>query len=385
MSEPRPGALDDYAVYLLLQGGGARAAYQVGVYDALRELGKEPDWVIGISMGSLNAAVIAGNPPAVRQEKLRGFWDSIATPFDWTNLMKGPLGTYWKYVAAYTESAVGMFGHRNFYRMRAVPYYMAPPGTDAAVSYYTDAPLARNMKRWVDFGYLNDGDRDHPTALSLGVTDVCTGKLEFFHSDKETFGIDHIRACAALPPGSAAVQVGDGWYWDGGVGANEPLAALLGTPQDPRPKLLVVVDLWSAEGARPMTMNNVTWREYQITYQSKVSALLNSIEKEFNRASGRMGGDPDVNTAAAGPAVVMHLVYREAVDVEPFDAVDFSRNSIAERIATGHTDLMNAVEAVIAERREQVKTGLSMFTFDGTDRRLTDRLQPTPPPIPGSG
>ncbi len=383
MTEPKRGDLDGYAVYLLLQGGGARAAYQVGVYDALAELGKEPDWVVGISMGSLNAAVLAGNPAPLRHDKLRGFWASIATPFDWTNLMKGPMGTYWKYVAAYTESTVGMFGHRNFYRMRAIPYYMALPGTDAAVSYYTDAPLARNLKRFVDLEYLNDRERADPMALSLGVTNVETGMLEFFHSDGEPMGIDHLRASAALPPGSAAVQVGDGWYWDGGVGANEPLAALLGTPADPRPKLLVVVDLWSAEGKRPLTMNQVTWREYQVTYQSKISALMNSLDAALR---GPTGGDPDVTvTPGGGPVSVAHLVYRESVDVEPFDAVDFSSNSIAERIATGRTDMLNAVAQVVAERREG-GPAVQLFDFLGTERRRPTRTTVTPaPPIPGGG
>ena len=64
-------------VVLVLQGGGALGAYQVGVYEALHEAGIEPDWVIGTSIGAINAAIIAGNPPETRVARLREFWDLI--------------------------------------------------------------------------------------------------------------------------------------------------------------------------------------------------------------------------------------------------------------------------------------------------------------------
>jgi NTE family protein len=72
-------------VTLLLQGGGALGAYQGGVYEALAEADIHPDWVAGISIGAINAAIIAGNPPNSRVERLRQFWAHVTSsaPWDW--------------------------------------------------------------------------------------------------------------------------------------------------------------------------------------------------------------------------------------------------------------------------------------------------------------
>jgi NTE family protein len=82
-------------IALLLQGGGALGAYQAGVYQGLTEAGLHPDWTAGISIGAINAALIAGNPPEQRVEKLRQFWEIITSPYpQWqfpgdTTLLKG--------------------------------------------------------------------------------------------------------------------------------------------------------------------------------------------------------------------------------------------------------------------------------------------------------
>src|SRR5689334_9792864 len=67
-------------IALLLQGGGALGAYQAGVYEALAQLGLHPDWVAGISIGAINSALIAGNPPEQRVERLRAFWETVTAP-----------------------------------------------------------------------------------------------------------------------------------------------------------------------------------------------------------------------------------------------------------------------------------------------------------------
>ena len=68
-------------IALVLQGGGALGAYQAGVYQALDEAGLDPDWISGISIGAFNSAIIAGNPPGARVEKLRQFWESVTQPY----------------------------------------------------------------------------------------------------------------------------------------------------------------------------------------------------------------------------------------------------------------------------------------------------------------
>lgn len=67
-------------IALLLQGGGALGSYQAGVYQALAEGDIHPDWVAGISIGAINSAIIAGNAPERRVEKLRDFWETVTEP-----------------------------------------------------------------------------------------------------------------------------------------------------------------------------------------------------------------------------------------------------------------------------------------------------------------
>ena len=79
---------------MILQGGGALGAYQAGVYQALAEANLHPDWVAGISIGAINAALIAGNPKELRLEKLRGFWDAITADPLWAGAMSGCVRGY---------------------------------------------------------------------------------------------------------------------------------------------------------------------------------------------------------------------------------------------------------------------------------------------------
>ena len=71
-------------IVLVLQGGGALGSYQTGVYEALHEAGVEPDWIIGTSIGAINAALIAGNEPENRLAKLREFWQRVEQRPFWT-------------------------------------------------------------------------------------------------------------------------------------------------------------------------------------------------------------------------------------------------------------------------------------------------------------
>src|ERR1700748_2083795 len=79
-------------VTLLLQGGGALGAYQGGVYQALAEADLHPDWTAGISIGAINAAVIAGNPADRRVERLRQFWELVTSPYPQRQLAQMPTG-----------------------------------------------------------------------------------------------------------------------------------------------------------------------------------------------------------------------------------------------------------------------------------------------------
>jgi NTE family protein len=79
-------------VALVLQGGGAFGAYQAGVYEALAEADIQPDWIAGISIGAINAAIVAGNPPHLRIDRLRDFWTQVTSVGPWSYLDPMRLG-----------------------------------------------------------------------------------------------------------------------------------------------------------------------------------------------------------------------------------------------------------------------------------------------------
>lgn len=142
-------------VVLLLQGGGALGAYQGGVYEALAEANLHPDWVAGISIGAINAAIVAGNPPNLRVEKLRGFWEDITN--SWFEVGAGNLGS----LLGRGDSARGsinqmsasvalMSGAPGFFQPRTVNPWFHPAGTVEATSYYDTAPLKATLESFID-------------------------------------------------------------------------------------------------------------------------------------------------------------------------------------------------------------------------------------------
>ena len=239
-------------IALLLQGGGALGSYQAGVYDALYEANIHPDWVAGISIGALNAAVIAGNPPALRVARLREFWEAI------TSSPLVPLIRGMEIKGDYLHSLVNQFrafnvllaGAPNFFKPRLPPPYFQAPGTTEALSYYDTSPLQATLERFVDFDRINSGE----TRLSVGATNVRTGNFAYFDTTTHRIGPEHIMASGALPPGFPPVEIEGEFYWDGGVVSNTPLQWVL----DSRPRadtLAFQVDLWNARGEIPRDLN----------------------------------------------------------------------------------------------------------------------------------
>ncbi|MCB2034159.1 MAG: patatin-like phospholipase family protein, partial [Ottowia sp.] len=193
---------------LVLQGGGALGAYQAGAYEALATRAHEVGWVAGISIGAINAALIAGNPPARRLERLRAFWEqvSLALPVSASGTVLEPLRGWW-------DDAMALWG-----AWRGVPGFFQPRPWWAwwpqpPASLYDTAPLRATLGELVDFDLLNDG----PVRLSIGAVDVQSGNFAYFDNRHERIGPEHVLASGALPPGFGAVQIGERWYWDGGL------------------------------------------------------------------------------------------------------------------------------------------------------------------------
>jgi NTE family protein len=256
---------------LVLQGGGALGAYQIGVYQALQEAGIEPDWVIGTSIGAINAALIAGSKPGERIEKLREFWHRVehGQIFDWptTNLFN-PLRTM---------SAI-MSGIPSFFRPNPFAFMgqQVQLGSENA-GYYSVDPLRQTLSELVDFDVVNNG----PTRLTVGAANVQTSEMRYFDSTKEALDVRHVLASGALPPAFPAVRIDGELYWDGGIVSNTPVEAVF--DDDPRQNAVVfAVHLWNPHGAEPQSIWEVANRQKDIQYSSRAHSHIKR-QRELHR------------------------------------------------------------------------------------------------------
>ena len=256
----------------MLQGGGALGAYQAGVYEALAEARIDPDWISGISIGAINAAIIAGNPPHSRVDRLREFWSKVTSGGPWSCLGDASWGFARGDAARNLLNSMSAgfalaSGAEGFFAARPVPPWMQPDGMIEATSFYDTGALRRTLERLVDFDLLNAGG----TRFSIGAVNVRTGNFTYFDSTTHTIGPEHVMASGALPPSFPPIEIEGEYYWDGGVVSNTPLEWV--TSSEPRCDTLAFqVDLWSARGELPGNMLEVMTREKEIRYSSRTRA-----------------------------------------------------------------------------------------------------------------
>ena len=362
-------------IALTLQGGGALGAYQAGVYQALDEAGIAPDWIAGISIGAINAAIIAGNPPERRVERLRQFWEMVSANPLW-GTAADYAGRFARGVAARQAlsqaSAViaTVAGAPGFFRPRPLPPYLAPPGTVAATSYYDTGPLRATLERLVDFDRINA----RHTRLSVGAVNVKTGNFIYFDNAAQKLGPAHIMASGALPPGFAAVEIDGEHYWDGGTVSNTPLQWVLqyGPRQD---TLTFQVDLWNARGDLPRNVVDVETRRKEILYSSRTrdnvdrfieqQRLRHAAAKVWEKLPPAVGDLPEAATlrrfADHKVYSIVHLIYR-ARHYETFAKdYEFSRLSMATHWAAGHADTVHTLAHPDALARPANSDGVRTF------------------------
>jgi len=335
------------ALALMLQGGGALGAYHIGAYQALAEHDLHPDWVAGISIGAINAAVIAGNRPENRVARLTALWEAISWPDLPTPLALTALHTLHN-MASNAEAL--LFGQPNFFTPRPVNPYFRPPAPPQDVSFYDISPMLETLRRFADFSLIND----RAVRLSLGATDIATGDLRFFDNRCQRIGPEHVLASGSLPPGFPATLVEGRPYWDGACVSNTPLDAVVDEPGHAH-LVVFVIDLWDAAGPLPETMNEVLWRAKQIQYASRTAHHVDAVATKINlRHALRLlqsRDAPEVATVPGDPAPaerrldIVHIVYRPEAGQSPNSDAEFSRSSIAERRAAGYRDLQTALAA----------------------------------------
>src|SRR6476620_10152575 len=252
-SNPAPATTPAQAQrVLVLQGGGALGSYQAGAFQALCYAGFEPEWIAGISIGAINAAIIAGNEPNERLPRLKEFWEMVSSPVSWNPVTSGDRGR-----SLFNETSAALiatFGVPGFFTPRLPPAPLWPPGSPQSQSYYDTAPLRRTLERLVDFDRIND----LTTRLSVGAVSVTTGNFKYFDNfefrkQRKKIGPEHIMASGALPPGFPSIEIEGEHFWDGGIASNTPLDYVLDAEID-RDLLIFQVDLFSARGDLPTSL-----------------------------------------------------------------------------------------------------------------------------------
>jgi NTE family protein len=362
---------------LMLQGGGALGAYHIGAYQALAEHHLHPDWVAGISIGAINAAIIAGNRPENRVERLTQLWEAIS----WPDLPGTLVPTPWQLLQNIASNAEALLlGQPNFFSPRPVNPFLVPRAAPQEVSFYDTTPMLFTLRRFADFALVNS----RSTRLSLGATNIATGDLEFFDSHRQPIGPEHVLASGSLPPGFPATLVDGKLYWDGGCVSNTPLDAVIDEPGHPR-MVVFVIDLWDAAGPPPHTINDVLWRAKQIQYASRTAHQIDAVATKVNlRHAVRLlkaAGVPEVAAVPDDPVLsarrldIVHIVYRPTADQIPNSDAEFSRSSIAERRAAGYRD-MGAALAAEPWRRQELPAHLGALVHRVERAQVITRPEP---------
>ena len=247
---------------LILQGGGALGAYQAGVYQALHEADIEPDWITGVSIGGINAAIIAGNRRENRLPRLREFWERITSRKVWHYTPDGDIFRQMR--NAVSAQMTMLQGQPGFFKPHDINAWMSPAGARTATSFYDNSPLRETLLELVDFSIIND----RRARFSVGAVNILTGNFVYFDNRDEEIIPEHVMASGALPPALPMVKIGTDYFWDGGIVSNTPLQHLL-EQEDGLDSLVFQVDLFSARGPLPREMADVLGRHKDIMYSSR--------------------------------------------------------------------------------------------------------------------
>lgn len=357
-------------VALVLQGGGALGAYQAGVYEALADAGIDVDWLAGISIGAINAAVIAGNRPEDRVSQLRALWETFSSEWAFLAGHSGPSATTHRLTAAYAAAG----GVPGFYRPRPLTPLLATPGTPEAISWYDTTPLIKTLNKHIDWDLLNDG----PTRLSVGAVNIETGNFRYFDTAHERLDARHIMASGALPPGFPPIEIEGHWYWDGGLVSNTPLTHVLG--HQTTEMLVFQVDLFPARGDRPKDLSEAYSREKDIRYSSRsrqITDVLLKFRSEHALVRRMLESlpatelaKPDVAKVAemvADPAVnIVHLIYRRQQWEGWARDFEFSRSGMEAHWGAGRDDVAQTMrrDQLLARNIIDCRTA----AFDLTDK-----------------
>jgi len=361
---------------LVLQGGGALGSYQAGAYQALCHHDFEPEWVAGISIGAINAAIIAGNPREKRVGRLKEFWETVSAPVPWNPVVKGDRAR-----SLFNETSatlIATFGVPGFFTPRIPPAPLWPQGSPQSQSYYDTAPLKKTLEHLVDFDRINDLQ----CRLSVGAVSVTTGNFKYFDNFEfrklgKKIGPEHIMASGALPPGFPSVEIEGEHFWDGGIASNTPLDYVL--DESVKSDLLIFqVDLFSARGPLPISLLEATEREKDIRFSSRTrmntdkNKQIHNARKALRDLIGKLPEDlqhdPSVEflreAAKENTVTVVHLIYRSKNYESSSKDYDFSHIGMVEHWSAGERDVHLSMRH--EDWLERPQSDETMMTYDLT-------------------
>ena len=361
---------------LVLQGGGALGSYQAGAYQALCHHDFEPEWIAGISIGAINAAIIAGNPREKRIARLKEFWELVSSPVPWNPVTKSDRGR-----SLFNETSAALiatFGVPGFFTPRVPPAPLWPQGSPQSQSYYDTAPLKKTLERLVDFDRIND----LKTRLSVGAVSVTTGNFKYFDNFEfkklgKKIEPEHIMASGALPPGFPSIVIEGEHFWDGGIASNTPLDFVLDA-EISRDLLIFQVDLFSARGPLPVSLLEAAEREKDIRFSSRTRMNTDKIKQLHNarkalrdligKLPDYLKNDPSVEllreAAKESTVTVVHLIYRSKNYESSSKDYDFSRVGMVEHWSAGVRDVHLSMRH--EDWLERPQSDETMVTYDLT-------------------
>jgi NTE family protein len=368
-------SMSDQDTVLILQGGGALGAYQAGVYQCLLEHNVDIDWVIGTSIGAINSAIIAGNPPEKQFEQLQGFWQSLVphyAPTFWPGM------TPWMNLSRSVETIDTLVnGVEGFFKPRpSAMWDMNAKVPIEHAGFYDTSPLKATLEKYVDFDYLNSG----AMRISVCAVDIDDGQSVVFDSAHEEICPEHIMASGALPPGFPPIVIDKRAYWDGGVYSNSPLEVFLEDDAN-RNSLCFMVDLWDAREHRPETMSQVLARYKDIMYASRSKEQLALYQKiqDMQRAIRLLTDNlsaaarkkqellPAIELGCDRTVNIVHLINKAQPEETQFKDIDFSADAINARWEAGLHDCRRALRHKTWLRPMEPHAGLAIHELPRED------------------
>jgi NTE family protein len=336
-------------IVLVLQGGGALGAYQGGVYQALHEADIEPDWIIGTSIGAINASIIAGNNVDDRLPRLQEFWRrvqrkrTLGAPFLWPE--------FHETISGWTTLTDGVPGLCRLNPLALLGAHF-PLGTEHA-GFYSVSPLEASLLELVDFSLLNRSS----TRLTVGAANVRTSKMHYFDTREMPLAMNHVMASAALPPAFPPVRIDGECYWDGGILSNTPTEAIF-DDYPRRDSVVFGVNVWNPMGPEPKTMWDVLHRQKDIQYSSRIAnqivrqqqvhRLRHVITELVGHMPEQVRTTPEVRDLAGyGCVTRMHIVTLLAPRLENeghTKDIDFSASGIRMRWDAGYAHTARVLE-----------------------------------------